>query len=505
MKELNYKYQVIEERLVDGRSFYKAKDVFEDDLVFVEKHKEAKDMDWDESSKIEKELEELKGNKTINDFFYASDYDKNIKIFYKVYKTLEDNPFEKPKEAPKTSSTAQEEAEELEASSELEDTKEKKSGETPKEDISTSSSHYKEVKEVKTFSIQELGGKVKLDVKEKLDYEEVILDAPSLESIKDLNLDFNSSPQKENYKHKKTVNNSKIKDEDIFTSELLPKEKVLNKSPKEKTIGRVSKEKTLAQAPVLGEIPKQKTLGEIPNYKDANSLDLDFKKSNPRSGLNNKIICKRCEVEIQSKHLNIEENIAYCTNCHSIREIKKLSKHEEIEKQINQIPPDGIKVKNSSSMLYIETSLNALAGVGLLLSSVGLIIFSSILGVSHHSVMVLIMYIIAGIIGYKGAINIFNTIFIEVTKDNIKLYSKPLMHFSEKNYSSKSLSQLYVKEYIHKNKNNVSYSYKLRAILKNGKDISILKLDNSQYMLFLERSIESWLQIEDRRISGEYK
>ena len=76
-----------------------------------------------------------------------------------------------------------------------------------------------------------------------------------------------------------------------------------------------------------------------------------------------------------------------------------------------------------------------------------------------------------------------------------------------------NISQLYVKEKVHTTKRGIrrghkSYSYELRVLINNRKDISLLSslaINSAEDATFLERKIEDYLKIEDANIKGEYK
>lgn len=417
MKELNYRFKSIEEKMINGKEVHKVKDIFNDNEAFVEKFKEIKDMDWEGTSKIEDELNKLKDNKTIIDFFYNNDYDRDVKIFYKVFEHYGEYETQNTPIPPKPQ----------------------------KEPPLEQKEALTEEKASTVHKLNGLGGSVKLDIEQKKEEKKELLN-------------------KNEDEIKKQIENT----EDIFSSKLISN--IKNIATKDKSQG----------------------------------LELHYKKTVSRAEMNNEIICKVCEQPLKKERLDIEKNIGYCENCHAIRQIKKLNQEEKARKNISIIAPDGITVKNTNSKLHIETQLNIKSGFASLVVAFLVLIFEfAFYSTDIPAIFIFALFAVAII--YNGLINIINKVHIDVTKQNIIIKSKPLPHFPMKTFASNIISQIYVKEYIHRNKNNITYSYKVRAILKNGTDKVIVKLDNSDYALYLERSIESWLRIEDRHVSGEYK
>jgi len=441
MKELSYKYKSIEEKLINGKEVHKVKDIFNDKEYYVEKYKEINDMDWDGTTELESELDKLKNNNKIEDFFYYNDYQKDLKVFYKVF-TKYDN-FEK-KEEENTIPTS-------------ENTEEK-------EHSIRASSNANSTTIVASVAVQH-------HPQEKKE-EDFVGTSPNA-----------SSPEKKIEKIDKKEENKVYKINEIGGTV-----KITSPSIKEE------QGEDIFEAPLL-----KKT---ITKNKTSQNLELNFKKSRSRVHINDKIICKRCEEPIKTEKMDFENNIAYCDNCHAIRQIKTLKKEEEAQRNIGIMSPDGIYVKNTKTKLYIETELNKIAGFGYVLGA-SIMLMISLMGETTGELIFLTTFSI--ILGYFGLIKLLNKIKLDITKQKIIIKSTPLFHFPVKTFESSRISQIYVKEHIHRNKNGTTYTYKVRAILKNGKDKVLVKLDNPEYAVYLERSIETWLGIIDRHVSGEFK
>ncbi len=119
-----------------------------------------------------------------------------------------------------------------------------------------------------------------------------------------------------------------------------------------------------------------------------------------------------------------------------------------------------------------------------------------------------IFHITAGIFLIYYVTSLFlNKSYIEINNQEIKVYNEPLPWFrGNKNFNIHDISQVYVKETKRNAKNGVKYAYELRAVMADGFDEKIFKLDSleSQDLFQLERHLESYLGITDEPVRGEY-
>lgn len=68
----------------------------------------------------------------------------------------------------------------------------------------------------------------------------------------------------------------------------------------------------------------------------------------------------------------------------------------------------------------------------------------------------------------------------------------------------KELTQLYCQEKVKQGKRSTSTTYDLSAVLQDGRKKTLLTgLDSPEVAAFIEQQVESWLNIEDRRVVGE--
>ena len=63
---------------------------------------------------------------------------------------------------------------------------------------------------------------------------------------------------------------------------------------------------------------------------------------------------------------------------------------------------------------------------------------------------------------------------------------------------------MFTKEKVHRNKNNVSYTYQLKYLDQNDVEHKLLSgLDTPEQALYIEQEIENTLGIKDRSVEGE--
>ncbi len=391
MKELGYKYTIIEEVTINDKKIYKIKDNYNSLELFAKEYEKIDDMNFEDSFKIEEKLALQKKNGEIFDFLNINDYESSKKIFYQLLKELKDNPFNN-----------------------LED-----------------------------------------DIEDNLE--------DNIENNIEDNLEDNIENNLED----------NIEDSSI-------------------TFDKAS-------------INIEESRKEIKSFKDSSKdSSITFDKENRVKKKEEIILCNFCERIIKSE--NIKNNMGYCYNCKSIREVRKIP-IKEVKRRVKQIKaPKGIEVLSNDSILSIKVSLNKFNGLWNIFASIMVYIFflSDFSDRSPNAPLysVIFFYGMMAFLLYLGILKFINKIKIEVTNEKIVINSKPLPHILPKEYLSSEISQIYVKK--SKNQKEVTYSLYL-AFQEYEAPKNIITLNNSEYLLYLERIIEDWLKIEDIPVKGEFK
>lgn len=102
---------------------------------------------------------------------------------------------------------------------------------------------------------------------------------------------------------------------------------------------------------------------------------------------------------------------------------------------------------------------------------------------------------------YSVIAGFVNSSVIELNRKKLVITHGPLPWPGEVDVPIGEMEQLYVTEKVGR---KGSRSYKLCALLKNGRKIDLLSnLDSPEIAFFIEQQVEEWLKISDRPVAGE--
>jgi hypothetical protein len=97
-----------------------------------------------------------------------------------------------------------------------------------------------------------------------------------------------------------------------------------------------------------------------------------------------------------------------------------------------------------------------------------------------------------------------NTTTIQVAMDELTIQHGPLPWFGNHRLSVHDLDQLYSQQEMNRNRNGVSYSYKVNAVTKGNRKITLVSgLTEADQALFIEQQLENYMRIKDRPVPGE--
>jgi hypothetical protein len=112
------------------------------------------------------------------------------------------------------------------------------------------------------------------------------------------------------------------------------------------------------------------------------------------------------------------------------------------------------------------------------------------------------------LLGYPILVLVFNRTRIEVSPSTgLKIRHGPLPWFSlPRTLKLRDIQQLYGQRKKHKDKGRIHYTYELRVQRPDGKTRHLVGAGlKAEEVLFLERTLESRLGIEDRAVPGDFK
>lgn len=225
--------------------------------------------------------------------------------------------------------------------------------------------------------------------------------------------------------------------------------------------------------------------------------------------------CPACNHFISAKDIHPETTTATCGHCQHVFGFEHDSTTQKLKPSL--LIPDGIEVLKLRSELdmrlrWIDTTSKSGRGFLTLFTALWNLMLLPFLIVvlvsgSWGILVFLSGHLLAGIglLWHLATIH-FNRTSISVTKDRIKIRTMPLWHllWRNKDVEASKIQQLYVTRYVQSTTNgNPNYAYALYAILKSGEKISLIRGMNHEAQVYIERSIEDYLGIKNRKVPEE--
>ncbi len=134
---------------------------------------------------------------------------------------------------------------------------------------------------------------------------------------------------------------------------------------------------------------------------------------------------------------------------------------------------------------------------------------AAIAGGAPIMILFSVLHVAVGLgMGYTSLCGLLNKTIIDISYDQLNIVHRPIPWWKgNTKLSTTEIDQLYVKESKKNSKNGTaSYSYELRAKLKNGEDKNLLSIgstDSAQIQQIEER-LEQFIGINDYPVKGEY-
>jgi len=224
--------------------------------------------------------------------------------------------------------------------------------------------------------------------------------------------------------------------------------------------------------------------------------------------------CTNCGHNITGDEVNINSTLAKCSNCQNVMFLEDDTFFGGVRGRPEMIIPEGTEIINTPSSLDIQVKWSKSGGgfnfmtfftvawnLMLLPFAIALIAsgnFGGLLPMAAHLAVGL------GLL-YHTMKMFINYSDVYITDDRITIEQKPLSWFSKDiSISTRDVKQLFVSRYVSSTTNGqANYAYGLHAVLKNGKNIKLIKGLNKETQLYLEQEIERFLDIDDESVRGE--
>lgn len=246
-------------------------------------------------------------------------------------------------------------------------------------------------------------------------------------------------------------------------------------------------------------------------HKDLHKIKLgQVKRSFPTTKPKNNIIpvnCPSCKTSPEKDNINIHDKIAKCVSCSTVfsfdQEVKHIIEKNEKVEQENIVRPAGIEKSYFHDELKL--SLKQPTG-GLWIVLVFSMAFFAGLFYFVHLKEGLPIYWSLGFVGlallfyYKYWNSPNDKIFMTVDENYLSVQNRPKYFEKDKMIRCQEIEQLYVKTIA----SNYFTLYAVINDIEGQKHVKIIKyLETRNKARYLEREIEKYLGIEDRRLPEE--
>ncbi len=216
--------------------------------------------------------------------------------------------------------------------------------------------------------------------------------------------------------------------------------------------------------------------------------------------------CPKCHQSISAKDLSEEKELVYCPSCQESFGLLESSilVQDNTHKQFDEVPK-GIKVSTNPNGMTISflKSKNALWKL-LIPIAIFLLFFNGLM--SSFSVSGYFLFIPVLII-YFLTISLLKRQTIRVSGLYLWVDTFPNWHLGTKtiDFSSSNIQQVFVVQRVIESDESTNVVYDLQFIDRNQQIHYLIKnYRNPQHLWFAETKIESFLNIEDYRVDGEY-
>lgn len=251
------------------------------------------------------------------------------------------------------------------------------------------------------------------------------------------------------------------------------------------------------------------------------------------------ILCERCGARIPAEDVELQNRLARCRSCHAVFDFTA-----QIARPAAPAPasaplavvrppaprPEGITVVEDVPPPEVEAGYRTAPARGgrlvmrrswyshgLLFLAVfclfwdGFLVnwYRIVLGADTGPGLLFfvfpLIHVAVGVgLTYRTLAGFLNKTWITVTADEVTVRHGPLPWFGNLALSSADIQQLYCEQSVSRGKNGTGASYRLSAVLRDGRSLDLLRsLSSAAEARYLEQRIEERLGIEDAPVAGE--
>lgn len=219
-----------------------------------------------------------------------------------------------------------------------------------------------------------------------------------------------------------------------------------------------------------------------------------------------RLACPACAADVHADDLHPEQGIAACRGCKSVFRLGPAAARATAPRPKSvQEARSGARltfrrrwwsVKIAFMTLFCVVWFGFLAGFFLMLDSADVPPMVRLFPLIHVAAGLWVLYYTLA--GYV------NTTTVELDRGYLSVRHGPLPWPGAGEIPTSSLKQLFCTRHEHRNKHGIHYTYRLNALLNDGRTRKIVSgLDAPDVPLYLEQQLEEFLRIPDARVPGE--
>ncbi len=229
------------------------------------------------------------------------------------------------------------------------------------------------------------------------------------------------------------------------------------------------------------------------------------------------IKCKRCESVVSESNINRDEKVANCQRCGALFSFEETDRKTLLPpKEKILIEPKGIHIENRGIDLLISSKMDGFAKGFFTFFSlfwnaiVFVFVFTALASKNYEILLFISIHLTVGLaIAYYTISLYINKYEIIVDKRHLKTQYGPMKFpFKKTHYVESGLiKQVFCQKYVAGTVNNVpQFSFKVSIYKNDTATIDLLKgLKSYNQALYIEQQIESFINIIDAPIEGEYR
>ena len=226
--------------------------------------------------------------------------------------------------------------------------------------------------------------------------------------------------------------------------------------------------------------------------------------------------CGGCAAAIEAKDIDLAKSLARCSFCNAVMDLGRREgaaggRFAEVERPEVRLPERFVAGKDAEGT-FVRWRWFTPVSLFLLVFAIGwngfLVFFLAMAakgGAPPVFFLLPIIHVAVGVgIGYAALLGLFNSTTVRVARGVLRVRHGPLPTFTNRELKRSEVEQLFCARKDGTSRQGPTVSYQLRAVLKSGKAITLLKgLTDLDQALYLEQRIERELGIKDAPEAGE--